>query len=157
MIINIFKRINELGNKAATLRADFNLLRESVDAAHNLISELTDKIEVLERVNLYGRGNEPAVVIDYCPEPDHNPFGSVVWVKNRIMRLYIDGEEYTIRDVNGLGYRRHPILHKSITVDGDIAIVVIRLDEDYEHVYYIEYDKGTYVHQVRDIVKESEE
>lgn len=149
MKFNIFKRIKQL-------EENLLVLHKALKDDESNIKDLKEKVGSLERINLYGRNDEPVVIVDEMY--NMNRFLHI----EPVLRLYIDGEEYTIRNVDDFmpspfGGMTCKILNKSITVDGDIATVVIQTYPDCEDVYHIEYDKGTYVHQVRKIEKESED
>lgn len=151
MKINIFKRIKELEDNVHKLQVESSKLCNELEIAKDQIENLTENIKSLERINLYGRGDEPEVIVDNVRN------GIDWWNFEPGLRLYIDGEEYTIRNVDNLRpdyYRK--IFKKSIMVNGDIATVVIQQDPDVEDIYHIEYDKGAYVHQIRRIEKEKE-
>lgn len=142
--------IKKLKRDIIGLQTDLEDLRDKFVKAEEQIENLTENVKVLERINMYGRGDEPEVVIE---DIYRNTF-----LMDVVMRLYIDGEEFTIHNVDGLlPTCFNPILKKSITVDGDIATVIVQQDEDAEDIYHIEYDKGTYVHQVRRIEAEPEQ
>lgn len=136
--------IKKLKRDIMGLQTGLNDLRDKLAEANEQIENLTENVASLERINLYGRGDEPEVIVE-------NSFRRS-FLLDLFMRLYIDGEEFTIKNPDGLRCTYHdPIIKKSIMVDGDIATVVIQQDKDHEDIYHIEYDKGTYVHQVRRI------
>lgn len=140
--LNIFGRIKELEDDVHRLQVEISEAHNKLVIAKEQIENLTENYKVLERINLYGRGDEPEVIIE-------NSFRRSFLV-DLFMRLYIDGEEFTIKNPDGLRCTCfNPIIKKSIMVNGDIATVVIQQDKGYEDIYHIEYDKGTYVHQVR--------
>lgn len=142
--LNIFKRIKELEDDVHMLKVEISKVSNDLVVANKQIENLTENVASLERINLYGRGDEPEVIVE-------NSFRRS-FLLDLFMRLYIDGEEFTIKNPDGLRCTYHdPIIKKSIMVDGDIATVVIQQDKDHEDIYHIEYDKGTYVHQVRRI------
>ena len=137
--------IKKLKRDIMGLQAGLDCIRDELVEAKEQIENLTENVKVLERINLYGRGDEPEVIIE-------TSYTCCVWDCDVLMRLYIDGEEYTIINPDGvLCPYLDPIIKKSITVDGDIATVIIQQNEDAEDIYHIEYDKGSYVHQVRRI------
>ena len=145
--LNIFKRIKELEDDVHKLKVEISEAHNKLDIANVHIERLTEKVESLERINLYGRGDEPEVIVE-------NSFRRSFLV-DLFMRLYIDGEEFTIKNPDGLRCNgSNPIIKKSIMVNGDIATVVIQQVKDHEDIYHIEYDKGCYVHQVRRIEEE---
>ena len=142
--------IKKLKRDIMGLQTGLKDLRDKLAVAEEQIENLTENVKSLERINMYGRGDEPNVVVENVVRD--------IFTMDVVMRLYIDGEEFTIHDVDGLlPTCRGPILKKSITVDGDIATVVIQQDKDVENIYQIEYDKGCYVHQVRRIEDEPEQ
>lgn len=129
--------VKDLKRRVERLEKMLDDAQDKLVEAEEQIENLTENVASLERINLYGRDDEPEVIIE-----------NAYVVIN--MRLYIDGEEFTIKNPDGLRCSCfNPIIKKSIMVNGDIATVVIQQDKDYEDIYHIEYDKGTYVHQVR--------
>ena len=145
--LNIFKRIKELEDDVHMLKVEISKVSNDLVVANNQIENLTENVASLERINLYGRGDKPEVIVE-------NSFRRSFLV-DLFMRLYIGGEEFTIKNPDGLRCTyRDPIIKKSIMVDGDIATVVIQQAKDYEDIYHIEYDKGAYVHQVKRIEEE---
>lgn len=137
--------VKDLKRRVERLEKMLDDAQDKLVEAEEQIENLTENVASLERINLYGRGDEPEVIVE-----------NAYVVIN--MRLYIDGEEFTIKNPDGLRCSCfNPIIKKSIMVDGDIATVVIQQDKDYEDIYHIEYDKGIYVHQVRRIEEEESE
>lgn len=133
--------VKDLKRRVERLEKMLDDAQDKLVEAEEQIENLTENVASLERINLYGRGDEPEVIVE---NDDH-------WlICDLLMRLYIDGEEFTIKNPDGLySTYIHPIIKKSIMINGDIATVVIQQYKDYEHIYHIEYDKGTYVHQIR--------
>lgn len=134
--------VKDLKRRVERLEKMLDDAQDKLVEAEEQIENLTENVASLERINLYGRDDEPKVIIE-----------NAYVVIN--MRLYIDGEEFTIKNPDGLRCSCfNPIIKKSIMVNGDIATVVIQQDKDHEHIYHIEYDKGTYVHQIRRVDEE---
>lgn len=156
--LNIFGRIKKLEIDVLGLQTGLDDVRDKLAVAEEQIENLTENLKSLERINLYGRGPEPVVIVENIE--DHEDKFNILPLSMHfkvIMRLYIDGEEYTIHNVQEIiPTCIRSIIKSSITVEGDIAIVTIQQYQEVEDIFHIEYDKGIYVHHIRKIEKEEE-